>query len=273
MIPVGDQFRLVSIATIRDPLWKSFLDKTFSTEAWAAIAHKTSKGDSRRVPVKSSAKTPAPVHAAPVQRVTGTSVSRLKDGSVALPYESRTIYFKPVKLKHSGGLKSELFIKAQKTLQELIDTPPYADIRDKVVDQYSRYLSMKIGLALSQLKARHEMIYLDFLNRWGDERYGTFMIEECAEAGRSGVYLIVTEGKVYESGVCTTTFRQLVNQELGRVTPEACYLDHDGKRCRLNSLLSTGRTTSGLFVHCIDNAEERQKIADSVALSHPDQNR
>jgi len=272
MIPVGDQFRLVSIAAIRDPLWKSFLDKTFAPDAWAAIAHKTSTGDSRRVPARPSVKSPAPAHAAPVQRLTGTSVSRLKDGSVAIPCESRIIYFKPVLLKHSGGIKNELFIKSQKTLQDLIDTPPYADIRDTVMDRYARYLSMKIGLVLSQLKARHDMFYLEFLNRWGDERYGTFMIEECAEADRSGVYLIVTEGKVYESGVCTTTFRRLVNQELGRVTPEACYRDHDGKRCRLNSLLSTGKSTSGLFVHCIDNAEERQKIADSVALSHPDQN-
>ena len=35
-IPVGTQFRLVSIATVRDPLWRKYLNETFSAETWSA---------------------------------------------------------------------------------------------------------------------------------------------------------------------------------------------------------------------------------------------
>jgi len=37
-IPVGTQFRLVSIATVRDPLWRKYLDQTFPARTWSALA-------------------------------------------------------------------------------------------------------------------------------------------------------------------------------------------------------------------------------------------
>src|SRR5512136_3261391 len=43
-IPVGPQFRLVSIATVRDPLWRKYLDQTFPAETWAALARGTGAG-------------------------------------------------------------------------------------------------------------------------------------------------------------------------------------------------------------------------------------
>ena len=43
-IPVGTQFRLVSIAHIRDPLWKKHLDETYPPETWAALARGSGTG-------------------------------------------------------------------------------------------------------------------------------------------------------------------------------------------------------------------------------------
>ncbi len=48
-IPVGTQFRLVSIATVRDPLWKKHLNETFSADTWSALARGTSPGGNRHV--------------------------------------------------------------------------------------------------------------------------------------------------------------------------------------------------------------------------------
>ena len=43
-IPVGTQFRLVSIATVRDPLWRKHLNETFSAETWSTLARGTGSG-------------------------------------------------------------------------------------------------------------------------------------------------------------------------------------------------------------------------------------
>ena len=42
-VPAGEQFRLVSVATLHDPLWKSNLDKTYPPETWSAIARNTER--------------------------------------------------------------------------------------------------------------------------------------------------------------------------------------------------------------------------------------
>ena len=122
-IPVGPAFRLVSIATIRDPLWKKHLDKTYPPETWAAMARGTGPG---KIPDQRPAGRKPDLHVLPAATVT---LSPLKDGSLAVPLAGKTIYFRPIGLKFTGGVREDAFARIQKPLAEVLDGAAFEHLR------------------------------------------------------------------------------------------------------------------------------------------------
>jgi len=230
-IPLGTQFRLVSIATVRDPLWKKHLNETFSAEAWSALARGTSPGGNRDLhqseknPVSQSRKSPS------------GGLMQLKDGSLIVPFQEKTLYFKPVKLNFSGSVREDIFARAQKPLEEILGNPAFSHLLPQVNAKYSRYLSIKSGLFLGQLKERHDPFYREFLNSYGDEKFGTFRLEDSYEADKKGVLIIVVNKGIYHAVNCRDTFRVIINDFFGRISAEDCLLSGDSTRCRINALL------------------------------------
>ena len=254
-IPLGTQFRLVSIATVRDPLWRKYLNETFSAEAWSALARGTSTGGNQNVrqtekPVSQSQKSP-----------TG-GLMQLKDGSLIVPFQEKTLYFKPVKLNFSGGLREDVFARAQKPLQDLLETPAFSLLLPQVNAKYSRYLSMKSGLFLGQLKERHDPFYREFLNSYGDEKYGTFRLEDSHEADKKGVLIVVVNKGIYHAVNCRDTFRGIINDLFGRISAEDCLLSGDSTRCRINALLCNNRNTAGIYIQTCEKEDERIHITE-----------
>jgi hypothetical protein len=264
-IPVGPAFRLVSIATIRDPLWKKHIDTTHTAEEWAALARGTSPGGNplRRPEEK---KTAAP---SPVSVLHSGTLSQIKDGSLAVPVGGKVLYFRPVKLTFSGGVREGTFSRMQKTLQEILENPAFAHLRDPVNAKYSRYLPLKTGLFLSQLKERHDPFYREFLNAYGDEKFGSFRAEESHDVDKPGILLVVVKRGIYHVTSCPGTFREMINEHLGRIIPEYCLLTGDKDRCRINALLCNNRNDAGLFVYASNSSEERDRIAGSLDVTGP----
>jgi len=254
-IPLGTQFRLVSIATVRDPLWRKYLNETFSAEAWSALARGTSTGGNQYVrqtekPVSQSQKSPS------------GGLMQLKDGSLIVPFQEKTLYFKPVKLNFSGGLREDVFARAQKPLQDLLETPAFSLLLPQVNAKYSRYLSMKSGLFLGQLKERHDPFYREFLNSNGDEKYGTFRLEDSHEADKKGVLIVVVNKGIYHAVNCRDTFRGIINDLFGRISAEDCLLSGDSTRCRINALLCNNRNTAGIYIQTCEKEDERIHITE-----------
>ena len=254
-IPLGTQFRLVSIATVRDPLWRKYLNETFSAEAWSALARGTSTGGNQYVrqtekPVSQSQKSPS------------GGLMQLKDGSLIVPFQEKTLYFKPVKLNFSGGLREDVFARAQKPLQDLLETPAFSLLLPQVNAKYSRYLSMKSGLFLGHLKERHDPFYREFLNSYGDEKYGTFRLEDSGEADKKGVLIVVVNKGIYHAVNCRDTLRVIINDVFGRISAEDCLLSGDSTRCRMNALLCNNRSAAGVSIHTCEKEEERQHITE-----------
>jgi hypothetical protein len=254
-IPLGTQFRLVSIATVRDPLWRKYLNETFSAEAWSALARGTSTGGNQYVrqtekPVSQSQKSPS------------GGLMQLKDGSLIVPFQEKTLYFKPVKLNFSGGLREDVFARAQKPLQDLLETPAFSLLLPQVNAKYSRYLSMKSGLFLGQLKERHDPFYREFLNSYGDEKYGTFRLEDSGEADKNGVMIVVVNKGIYHAVNCRDTFRGIINDLFGRISAEDCLLSGDSTRCRINALLCNNRNTAGIYIQTCEKEDERIHITE-----------
>jgi hypothetical protein len=255
-IPVGTLFRLVSIATVRDPLWRKHLNETFSSETWSALARGTMPGGKPQV--RQGGKKPAsPSGKSPVG-----GFMQLKDGSLVVPSPEKTLYFKPVKLNFSGAVRENVFARVQKPLQELLENPAFSHLLPPVNAGYSRYMSLKTGIFLEQLKERHDPFYREFLNTYGDEKYGTFRLLDLPEGDKKGVLIFVVNKGIYHAINCQDPFRIVINDVFGRITAEDCLLSGDSTRCRMNALLCNNRSTSGIFLHQSEKEEERQLITE-----------
>jgi hypothetical protein len=169
-----------------------------------------------------------------------------------------------VKLIFSGGLKQDVFEKEPRHLKDVITTPAYSHLKTKTEEKYANYLPLRIGLFLWERKEKHDPFYREFLNPWGDEKYGTFMVEDSDLSGRKGVYLVTVDGKATHAGLSNESFKKTLMQEFSRVTAGDCFLDRDGTRCRINALLCMQKKTAAVFLHAVDSEEERGRIVDSL---------
>jgi hypothetical protein len=254
---VGTAFRLVSIATIRDPLWKKHLDKTYTPETWANLARGTSPGGNP-APRPAGKKPDRPALPAAAQ------LTRLKDGSLAVPFREKTLYFHPIRLQFAGSVRDDTFARVQKTLEEVLGQPAFEHLRSAINAKYLRYLPMKTGLFLQHLKERHDPFYREFLNTSGDERYGTFRAEEFGETEKKGILIVVVDRGLYHVINSSDPLRTTVNNRLGRIGPDDCLLSGDPVRCRINALLCNNRKEAGLYVHPREKEDERLDITHAI---------
>jgi len=257
-IPVGPAFRLVSIATIRDPLWKRHLDTTRTPDEWAMLARGT-------CPAVSPARFPAGKKpAAPALPAAAVTLSPLKDGSLAVPILKKTLYFRPVPLRFAGSVREDTFFRVQRTLEELLSQPVFEHLRSPVHAKYSRYLPLKAGLFLQQLKERHDPFYRRFLNLSGDEKYGTFRAEDVSETEKKGILVVVVSHGLYHAINSPDPLRTTINNRFGRIGPDDCLLSGDPVRCRINALLCTHKKEAGLYIYPEENEDGRLAIADAI---------
>ena len=267
-IPVGAQYRLVSIATIRDPLWKKHLDKTYHPDTWAGLARGNMPGGKTAV-VRAAPKIPALPGRGP-----GTGPVQLKksgDGSLAVPVGQGTLFFRPVLLKFSGGARDDAFARSQKLLADVLAVPAFSHLRERVLAGYSRYLPLPLGLFLSQLKERHDPFYREFLNPFGDDRYCSFRMAAPAGADRNGVIIVAVGTGPYQVISSPDPFGSVINNRLGRVTPDDCLLNGDSVKCRVNALLCSCRNEAMLYQYAAGGEDERARIAGALEdLISPD---
>ena len=199
---------------------------------------------------------------------TGTLLP-MKDGSLGVPVQDKILYFKPVKLTFSGGLKEDIFEKEPKILKDVISTPAYSHLKAKTEEKYANYLSLRLGLFCWERKEKHDPFYREFLNPWGDEKYGTFMEEDNALSGRKGIYIVVVEGKASHAGYSPESFKKTLTSEFSRITAGDCFLDRDGTRCRINALLCMLKKSATVYLHAMDNEEECVQMVNALMNNPP----
>jgi hypothetical protein len=257
-IPVGTQYRLVSIARIRDPLWKKHLDETYPPETWAALARGSGTGGKPpvQVPLKNEDRPP-------MKSPTG-GLMLMKDGSLVVPVGEKTLYFKPVKLQFSGGMRENVFARVQKTLDEILHPPRFSHLVPVVNAKYSRCIPMQAGLFLGQLKERHDPFYREFLNPYGDEKFCTFRLDAPQERDKKGVLIVVVNREIYHAVNCLSSFGIIISETYGRILPEDCLLIGDPTRCRINALIGNNRKGAGIFVYASEAEEDRIHITGII---------
>ncbi len=260
-IPVGPGFRLVSIATIRDPLWKKYLNKTYPPDEWAALARGT--GPKNSPSLRPAVKKPSRP-ASPVPSGAAMTLAPQKDGSLAVPVTGKTLYFRPVSLHFAGSVRGDAFARVQKTLEEVLVQQPFEHLRSPVNAKYSRYLPVKTGLFLSQLKERHDPFYREFLNPSGDEKYGMFRAEDVKETEKKGILIVVVNRGLYHVINSPDPLRTTINNRFGRIGPDECLLSGDPVRCQVNALLCNYKKEAGLYIYVAENQDERLAVIQAL---------
>jgi hypothetical protein len=123
---------------------------------------------------------------------------------------------------------------------------------------------MQSGLFLNQLKERHDPFYREFLNTYGDEKYGTFRLEESNEGSKKGILLVVVKKALYHVVNCPDTFRGIINDRFGRISSDDCLLSGDSTRCRINAVLCTNKNDAGIYIHPVEHEDERTDITEML---------
>ncbi|MGD0533922.1 MAG: hypothetical protein ABR999_00575 [Methanoregula sp.] len=263
-IPEKDRFRLVSIAHISDPHWRQYLNSCRKSDDWAALVHeekpvrpasRIATSRYRMAPKKADIIIPQPVAvhrpvkpARPVEGVP-VSFSTLKDGSLVVTGTTKTLYFRPVKLRFLRGVRHDLFSQSQRTVQQALEAPVFADVKPLFVREYLRYLPLRLGPVTEELQKKNDPLFPQLLNRYGDEDFGSFTLQNEDLTHKKGLLIVYVQGKLCHVAGCHSSYADLVDRTFGNITADKCYRDGDETACRINSLVTAFRSIPVIWLH------------------------
>lgn len=162
--------------------------------------------------------------------------------------------FQQVHLTFEPGLKTNLFaLKNNKTLGETIREPRYRSLAALANDRYPESLHMALGEFLLERKRVGDPVYKMFLNRYGDETYNRFSVQDSDWLDRKGLYCYVLDEVVVYVGQSRDCFGKRINQGYGNISPKNCYLDGQATNCHVNSLVTRHQATLKLILSEVKN--------------------
>jgi hypothetical protein len=209
------------------------------------------------------------------RRQNATSITRQPEkniqnagGRLVVPLGAQTLYFIAINLHYQRRNIHDLFSKNATPLQEMIRLPAYRHQAQTVQDHYSHYLDTPVGFFLLELKNRNDGFYREFLHEYGDGTFCIFCTDAVGSAARRGVFVVAVKGEVSATGSSPESFSRTVNDELGWLAPETCYLAGDPARCRINSLVCRHRKDAGIFVHPVNDNNERERLVMEVNAAY-----
>ena len=268
-VPEKNRFRLVSIAHISDPRWRQYLNSAKTADDWAVLANyepeKKPAPASRvrttgyriRAPHPAAVPAPAPVHR-PVRQARATdgipvSFSALRDGTLAIPGETKTLYFRPLKLQFLKGLRHDLFIQSKRTVKEALAQPAFSTLVQECGQELSKYQDSRLGQVMADFRLRSNLVYRRFLNAYGEEDFSSFCLADEGAERAKGILMVYAEGRLCHLEGCHNDFSERIDRGIGAVMSDACYLDGDETACRLNSIVTACRPAAVIYIHEISD--------------------
>ncbi len=261
LVPEKVNFRLVSIAKIRDPRWRQYLNTSRSADAWATIAQGNVIFKRLLVPARHPVVKPA-------EEVSTGSFAKMKDGSIAVPFGGKTLFFRSVSLQFGRSIQVAIFSRTTRTLAALLALPEYSAIKPVIERQHSRYLPVMAGSFLVEKKLRNDPLVWEFLHPFGCEDFCSFRMPDYEHAGQKGVILVLVKGKVAYIGTCHTSFGTFINDEMGRIIPDMCYRDGNETACRVNSIICAHRDSMGFFIHAMTDDRAINALAADLTTRY-----
>ena len=166
-----------------------------------------------------------------------------------LTQNGNEIVFEETELYFDKNTYSDLFVKKNnKTLFETIKNKKYNHLEKNVCENYSKYLDMKLGLFLKQLKDNKDSFYKNFLNQYGDCVFSKFKIIDKKILSKKGLYIYCVNDELKYIGRSKDPFEKRINNGYGRISPKNCFLDGQSTNCHINSLITKNKDIIHLFV-------------------------
>lgn len=162
--------------------------------------------------------------------------------------------FHQVQLTFEPGTKTDLFaLKNNKTLEATLRTPRYHSLAAMVHAIYFESIQKPLGTFLLERKQAGDMVYKRFLNRYGDETYSRFSIQDAIWLHRKGLYCYKAGEVMVYIGQSQDSFGKRINQGYGNISPKNCYLDGQATNCHLNSLITCCKEEVRLFLYQLND--------------------
>ena len=175
---------------------------------------------------------------------------------LTLMLETRAFSFVPVELKFHDGVMVNVFSAYKKTLGITLENGKYQKLREETISRYSDHLHRNLGAFIMELKEKDDGFYKRFLNKFGDQTYTVFGIEDKAYLGKKGLYLYKVRDNLMYIGRCKDTYKKRINFGYGKIHPKNCFIDGQSTNCHKNSLISQFKDSVHFYVCPLDNDEE-----------------
>ena len=95
----------------------------------------------------------------------------LRDGTLIISGTAKTLYFRPVTIRFLRGTRHHLFSHAERTLEQALKSPAFTDVKPLFIQDYLRYLPLRLGPVTEKLRRKNDPLYRQLLNRYGDEDF------------------------------------------------------------------------------------------------------
>lgn len=161
-----------------------------------------------------------------------------KDWIMKVVIGNKVYNFKEVKLViEKKDIQNVFFDKNNKTLGQTFDHFRYSLLSKILKEKYRTRLQENLGEFLKSIKEEGDKNYLCFLNKYGDETFCQFSIENYLED--KGLYCFAVDGTIKYVGRCSDSFNKRINQGYGKIHPKNCFIDGQATNCHVNSLINS----------------------------------
>ncbi len=172
----------------------------------------------------------------------------------------RKLTFKIIQLTFDKkNIENIFYDKNNKTLKETFEHDKYSCLKTLLADKYKNQLDLKLGDFLKHLKETNDKNYLCFLNKYGDNEFCEFKIQD--HLTDKGIYCYIKNGEIKYIGRCTDNFKKRINQGYGKIHPKNCFKDGQATNCHLNSLINSADNVEfGIYVMTDKSTEEIKEL-------------
>lgn len=156
--------------------------------------------------------------------------------------------------------------KNNKSLHQTLNHQRYSKFSKEIISDYYDYLDWPLGEFLSKLKSINDLVYLKFLNKYGDLSYCKFRLSDTSNhiGYQKGLYIYCLKNEIVYIGRCRDSFKKRINQGYGTIHPKNCYLDGQATNCHLNSLINSCYQDVELFVRSMNSDVEISKLEEKL---------
>jgi hypothetical protein len=163
------------------------------------------------------------------------------------------------------NIENVFFDKNNRTLQQTFDHEKYSRLKTLLSDKYRNHLHLKLGDFLKLLKQTNDNNYLCFLNKYGDNKFCEFKIND--NLTDKGIYYYAVNNEIKYVGRCTENLKKRINQGYGKIHPKNCFIDGQATNCHLNSLINSAVNVEfGLYI-MTEKTKDEIKEMEKLILS------